>query len=105
MPSKLSNLVDNLSEINNKDCKTCMERKNIKSECEFIGLKNNRLNYRCKECNRTSNKSLNDLTEKFPRMYKFCNGIFNKFVMFILMSIWIAGKDLMKLLYHLKRFL
>ena len=29
MQSKLSNLVDNLSEINNKDCKTCMERKNI----------------------------------------------------------------------------
>ena len=27
MQSKLSNLVDNLSEINNKDCKTCMERK------------------------------------------------------------------------------
>ena len=46
MPSKLSNLVDNLSEINNKDCKTCIERKNIKSECEFIGFKNNRLNYR-----------------------------------------------------------
>ena len=55
MPSKLSNLVDNLSEINNKDCKTCIERKNIKSECEFIGLKNNRLNYRCKECSGTSN--------------------------------------------------
>ena len=27
MRSKLSDLVDNLSEINNKDCKTCMERK------------------------------------------------------------------------------
>ena len=27
MQSKLSDLVDNLSEINNKDCKTCMERK------------------------------------------------------------------------------
>ena len=27
VPSKLSNLVDNLSEINNKDCKTCIERK------------------------------------------------------------------------------
>ena len=39
MPNKLSNLVDNLSEINDKDCKTCTERKNIKSECEFIGLK------------------------------------------------------------------
>ena len=27
MPTKLSNLVDNLSEINNRDCKTYMERK------------------------------------------------------------------------------
>ena len=27
MPSKFSNLVDNLSQINNKDCKTCIERK------------------------------------------------------------------------------
>ena len=44
MPSKLSNLVDRLSETNNKDWKTCIERKNIKSECKFIGLKNNRLN-------------------------------------------------------------
>ena len=42
--SKLSDLVDNLSEINNKDCKTCMERKNIKLEYDFIGFKNNRLN-------------------------------------------------------------
>ena len=49
MQSKLSDLVDNLSEINNnKDCKTCIERKNIKSECGFIGFKNNRLNYRWK---------------------------------------------------------
>ena len=83
MPSKLSDLVDNLSEINNKDCKTCIERKNIKSECEFIGLKNNRLNYRCKECNGTSNKSINDLIEKFPRMHKFCNGDLNKFVLLL----------------------
>ena len=44
MPSKLPNLVDNLSEIDNKDCKIYMERKNIKSACEFIGLKNKRLN-------------------------------------------------------------
>ena len=51
MQHKLSDLVDNLSEINNKDCKKCMERKNIRSECEFIGLKDNRLNYKCTECN------------------------------------------------------
>ena len=83
MPSKLADLVDNLSEINNKDCKTCMERKNIKSECEFIGLKNNRLNYRCKECNGTSNKSINELIEKFPNTYQFCNGDLNKFVLLL----------------------
>ena len=71
MQSKLSDLVDNLSEINNKDCKTCMERKNIKSECEFIGFKNNRLNYRCKECNGISTKSINGLIEEFLRMINF----------------------------------
>ena len=60
-----------------------MERKNIKSECEFIGFKNNRLNYRCKECNRTSTKSVNELIEKFPRMYQFCNGDLNKFVLLL----------------------
>ena len=81
MQSKLSNPVHNLSEINNKDCKTCMETKNIKPECEFIGLKSNRLNYKCKECNGTSAKSVNYLIEKFPRMHKFCNGDLNKFVL------------------------
>ena len=50
MSASLSSLVDNLSEINKKECKTCMERNNIKSECKFIEFKNNRLNYKCKEC-------------------------------------------------------
>ena len=65
MQSKLSCLADNLSEINNKDCKKCMERTKIRSECESVGLKDNRLNYNCKECNETSAKSVNDLIEKF----------------------------------------
>ena len=60
-----------------------MERKNIKSECEFIGFKNNRLNYRCKECKGISTKSINELIEKFPRMYQFCNGDLNKFVLLL----------------------
>ena len=83
MSSKLSNLVHNLSEINNKGCKTCMGRKNIKLECEFIGLKNNRLNYKCKKCNGISYKSINELIEKFPGMHKFCNGDLNKSVMLL----------------------
>ena len=41
------------------------------------------MNYRCKEYNGTSNKSINDLIEKFPKMHKFCNGNLNKFVMMI----------------------
>ena len=44
MPSKLSDLVDNFSGIFNKEYKSSMERKKIKSECDFIGFRNNRLN-------------------------------------------------------------
>ena len=52
MSDSLSNLVDNLSEINKKECKSCMERNNTKSECKYIGFINNRLNYKCcKKCN------------------------------------------------------
>ena len=50
LKASLSSLANSLSEINKKECKACIERKNIKSECEFIGLKNNKLSYKCKEC-------------------------------------------------------
>ena len=39
MPSKLSNLVDNLSEINNKHCKTCIERKMLNHNENLLVLK------------------------------------------------------------------
>ena len=83
MQIKLSDHADNLSEINNKDCKKCMKRKKIRSECEFVRLKDYRLNYKCKECNETSAKSVNDLVEKFPRAYKFGNGNLDKFVLLL----------------------
>ena len=89
MQSKLSDLVDNLSESNNKDCKTCMDRKNIKSECEFIGFKNNRLNYRYKECKGISARSINKLIENFPRMYQFFNGDLNKFVLLLRKGVYL----------------
>ena len=104
MQSKLSDLVDNLSEINNEDCKTCMERKNMISKCEFIVFKNNRLNYRCKECKEISTKSTNELIENVQRAYQFYDGDLNKFVLLLRKGvICIAGKDLMKLYYHLKK--
>ena len=81
--SKLSDLVDNLSEINNEDYIRCRERKKIKSECEFIGLKDDRLKYKCKECNDISYKSKDNLIENFPRIYKLCIGDLNKFVLLL----------------------
>ena len=60
-----------------------MERKKFRSECEFIGLKDNRLKYKCKECNDASAKSVDDLKEKFPTTYKFCDGNPNKFVLLL----------------------
>ena len=83
MQSKLSDLVDNLSEINKKECKACVERKNIKSECRFIGFKNNRLNYKCKESGKKCSKLINETIKNCPNMYQFCNGNLNKFILFI----------------------
>ena len=36
MQSKLSDLVDNLSEINNKNCKTCMEKKILNQNVNLL---------------------------------------------------------------------
>ena len=49
MPTSLSKLVNNLSEIYSKKFRD----KNCKFECEFKGLKNNKLSYNCKECRKT----------------------------------------------------
>ena len=48
MPTSLSYFIGNLSEINKIECKTCMEGENIKSGCEFIRYKNNKLSYKFK---------------------------------------------------------
>ena len=80
MSTTLSSLVDNLAEINKKECKKCMERNNTKSECKFIKFKNNRLNYKCKECNDKLCKSINELIKKFSNTYRFCNGDLKNFL-------------------------
>ena len=60
----------------------------LKSECEFIGVKNDRLHYKCKECGRRCSKSKDGLITKFPRMYQFCNGDFNKFVLLLRIGVY-----------------
>ena len=73
-------LVDNLSEIYKKKFKVCEERRKIKSVCNIIVLKNNKLNYKCKECNKIWLKPINGLIKNFSNMHQFCNGVTNKSV-------------------------
>ena len=83
MNTSLANLTDNLSEINNKDCKKCMERDKIKPECQYIKYNKNKLIYKCKKCNDKSYKSVYDLTERFANTYQFCNKDLNKFMLLL----------------------
>ena len=51
MPTLPSELVNNSSgTFNSIACKSCIERIKVNSEYCFVGLKNNRLIYKCKEC-------------------------------------------------------
>ena len=83
MSASLSNLTNNLSEINKNECKSCKERKNISTNRAFIKLKNNVLIYRCKKCNNKSYKSIDALKIKFPNTYQFCNNYNNKFLLLL----------------------
>ena len=88
MSTSLSELVDNTSEIfNSIECKSCIETIKIISQCCFVGLKNNRLICKCKECKEKWKRSLNKLMESFPIIHQFCNGDLNESVM----NIWIYG--------------
>ena len=55
----------------------------MKSVCNFIGLKNSKLNYECKECKKRLLKPINELMKEFPNVYQFCNGDTNKFVLLL----------------------
>ena len=82
MSASLSELVDNTSEIfSSIECKSCIEKIKINSECCFVRFKNNRLIYKCKECKEEWKKTLNKLIERFLSIYQFCNGNLKKFVM------------------------
>ena len=74
---------DNLSEINKKECKSCKERKNIKSKCDFIKFKNNRRHYKSKKYGKRCSMSTNWLIKKFPIVYQFCKNDLNKFVLLL----------------------
>ena len=83
MNTSISDFVDNLSEIYKKESKRCEERRKIKSASDIIGLKNNKLNYKWKECKERWLKPINGLIEKLPNIHQFGNGDIDKFVLLI----------------------
>ena len=84
MPTSLSELADNTSGIfNSIECKSCIEKIKINSECCFVGLKDNKLISKCKKCKEEWKRPLNKLIESFSSIYQFWNGDLNKFVMLI----------------------
>ena len=82
MLTSLSELFDNMSRIfNSIERKSCIEKIKINSECCNVGLKNNRLIYKCKECTEEWKRPLNNSIESFPSIYQFCEGDLNRFVL------------------------
>ena len=73
MSASLSSLVDNLPKVYKKECKVFEEGRKIKLVCSFIGLENNELNCKCKECKKRRLMPINELIKKFPYVYQFCN--------------------------------
>ena len=81
MLDSLSNLVYSTSGIYNSiECKSCIEKIKINSECFYVGL-NNRLICKCKECKEERKKPLNKLFENFSSTYQFCEGDLNRFAL------------------------
>ena len=65
-----------------------MERKKVRLNCEFIGFKNGRLNYKCKECKKSYTKLTNESIKNFPTLYNFCNGDLDKFFLLLRKGIY-----------------
>ena len=65
-----------------------MERKKIRLNCKFVGFKNGRLNYKCKECKKSYTKVANGSIENSPTLYKFCNDDLNKFFLLLRKGIY-----------------
>ena len=63
-------------------------KKKIRSVCNFIELKNNKLNYECKECKKIQLIPINELIKKFPNVYQFCNKDINKFLLLLRKAVY-----------------
>ena len=83
------------------------KKKKNESVCNFIGLKNNKSHYQCNSCKIRWLKPLDGIIKKFLNTYQFCNDDIKRLMIlkkvFILISTWIVGKDLMKQHFLIKK--
>ena len=89
MNRSLSELVDNLSEINMQEFKKCKEIKDESINCKYVKHESNKLIYKCDKCKSKSYKPITQLIEKFPSTYQFCNGDNNNFALFIRKGVYL----------------
>ena len=83
MNTSIARLTDNLSELNNKSCKKCKERKNLFAQCKFIKVSGKRLKYQCTKYQEISYKPIKGLINNFPNIYMLSKGDLNKFILLL----------------------
>ena len=86
MIRSLANVVEDLSELNKPIIyKKCSERKNkYDLFCYFDKLVDNRLQYKCQDCNTYSHKPLNPIKELSKNTYEFCEEDNSRFIQLLL---------------------
>ena len=84
MPTALSSLADNLSEIYTKKCRCCKKIENPDFEYCFVELNGDKLVYKCSECKKKWKEQLDHkLIESFLSVYEFSEGDLDKFVLLL----------------------
>ena len=92
--TSLSNLVDNLPGVYDKECRRCMERKKIGWIVNLLDLKMVDWIINAKNAKKSYTKLANESIKNFPTLYKFCNGDLDKFFSANkkgYLSLWIYG--------------
>ena len=83
MSASLASLVDNLSKVGTTNRKKCFERYSTILECRYIKHKNNKLIYKCEQCDKLNSKPISVLSKKFLTTYHFCNENLDKFLLLL----------------------